>query len=592
MGKRFRKRSFSGQIQYFYILLFLGVFLVCGGAYYLTAHKLVSSSEDSMLEYGLQIAETNMEALLNNMNDNSRMIAYNDVVQETLKSGESLDYEDRLRLQETVTRMAASSAGISSICIFNQEGEVYTAGNIYDVEAIRSRLKDSSFYEKILEGEETEDTAIFSYSTYQDSDRQMVSFLRRVRDLDTLEDLGILVINIPVSSILETFKQVAAQYDMEIAVLDSGGKTIASTDSGKKLADLVTEEKLESGKDSYKAVTFEGKTCKAGLAAGSGGAWSIAGTIPRSRTLAPLKQYTAFFIVCLFAGLALCAFGASVITQRINRPLKNILSSMEQVKQGKLERVSLVETNQEMDDLQIHYNRMLDEIEQLMAQKVEEQRLRRKYELSLLQAQIKPHFLYNTFDSVCALAMMGRTQDVYTMMQALGQYYRKSLHKGQQIIPVKEEIGIVENYLIIQSFRYDDVFEAVYDVDESVKECRTIKLILQPLVENAIYHGFRENDLQGTITIRAKDAGKYVKLVVEDDGIGMTPEKLAEVTRRTEEKQHDRFGLFGTIQRINLYYQQEEKSLVDIQSETGRGTVITVLIPKEMGEQNAEGTGN
>ena len=169
------------------------------------------------------------------------------------------------------------------------------------------------------------------------------------------------------------------------------------------------------------------------------------------------------------------------------------------------------------------------------------------------------------------------------MMQALGQYYRKSLHKGQQIIAVKEEVEIVENYLIIQSFRYDDVFEVEYDIDDSVKECKTVKLILQPLVENAIYHGFRENDLQGTITIRAKDDGDYVKFQVEDDGIGMEKEKLDRILYRTEDSPEKRFGLFGTIQRIQLYYQQE--NLVQIDSEVGKGTVITVRIPKEKNEE-------
>ena len=127
---------------------------------------------------------------------------------------------------------------------------------------------------------------------------------------------------------------------------------------------------------------------------------------------------------------------------------------MEQVKEGRLERVEVIETNAEMDELQKHYNQMLDETEQLMTQKVEEQRMRRKYELSLLQAQIKPHFLYNTFDSVCALAMMGETKAVYTMMQALGQYYRKSLHKGQQIIPVKEEIAVSYTHLTLPTTPY------------------------------------------------------------------------------------------------------------------------------------------
>lgn len=585
MTKRFGKKTFSEQIRFYYILLFLLVFIICGGLYLLTARKLVESSEDKSLDYSLQMVEGNMESLLKNINDDSKIIAYNEVVQETLQMEMPLDYESRSNLQDAINQIAACCEGISSIYLFDNDGEAYTAGNVYEVEEIRSYLKETSLYQSELKksGGGSKDSFVFSYQTYLDENRQIISFIRKVRNLDTMEDMGILAINIPATRIMETFSPIALQNNMEIAVLDQDKNIIAASSDGDWLKDTSEKEKLETGTDAFKVVINDSKRYRIGKVESESQDWSVVAALPRSETLAAMQAYALFSVICILAGMGMCVFGASRITRRINRPLKNILSSMEQVKEGRLERVEVVETNAEMDELQKHYNQMLDETEQLMTQKVEEQRMRRKYELSLLQAQIKPHFLYNTFDSVCALAMMGDTKAVYTMMQALGQYYRKSLHKGQQIIPVKEEIEIVENYLIIQSFRYDDVFEVEYDVDDSVKECKTVKLILQPLVENAIYHGFRENDLQGTITIRAKDDGDYIKFQVEDDGIGMEKEKLDKILYRTEDSPEKRFGLFGTIQRIQLYYQQED--LVQIDSEVGKGTVITVRIPKEKDEE-------
>lgn len=585
MIKRFQKKTFSGQVRFYYILLFLFVFIICGGLYLVTARKLVISSEDKSLDYSLQMVEGNMESLLQNINDDSKIIAYNDVVQKTLQMEMPLDYESRTNLQDTINQIAACCEGISSIYLFDNEGEAYTAGNVYEVEEIRSYLKDTSMYQSELKknGNNSKDSFVFSYQTYLDENRQIISFIRKIRNMDTMQDMGILAINIPATRIIETFNQIATQNNMEIAVLDQDKKIIAASLEGEWLRDTEEETQLETGLNSFKIVRNNGKKYRLGKTESESQDWSIVAALPRSETLSAMQTYALFSIVCILIGMALCVFGASAITRRINRPLQNILRSMEQVKEGRLERVAVIETNAEMDELQNHYNQMLDETEQLMTQKVEEQRMRRKYELSLLQAQIKPHFLYNTFDSVCALAMMGDTKAVYTMMQALGQYYRKSLHKGQQIIPVKEEVEIVENYLIIQSFRYDDVFEVEYDIDDSVKSCKTVKLILQPLVENAIYHGFRENDLQGTITIRAKDDGDYVKFQVEDDGIGMEKEKLDKILHRTEDSPEKRFGLFGTIQRIQLYYQQND--LVQIESEVGKGTVITVKIPKEKDEE-------
>lgn len=581
MIKRFRKRTFAGQIKLYYIVLFLLVFLLCGGLYLITAHHLVASSEDKSLQYNLQMAESNMNSLLDNINDNSKIIAYNETVQEILQMELPLDYENRTKLQDSINQIAACSDGISSIYLFDEQGDAYTAGNIYEVEEIRSHLKETSFYQSELEktGKNAQSSFVFSYQTYLDENRRIISFIRQIRNLDTMEEMGLLAINIPATRIMETFNQVVSQNHMEIAILDQDKNIIAASASGQWLKAAAEEGQLKAGESYFQTMKKNNEVYRIGILEDPKQNWSIVGAFPRRETLSAMEAYAFFSILCALIGMALCAVGASVITRRINRPLRNILASMEQVKNGRLERVKLLETNAEMDELQVHYNQMLEETELLMEQKVEEQRLRRKYELSLLQAQIKPHFLYNTFDSVCALAMMGRTGDVYTMMQALGQYYRKSLHKGQQIIEIREEIGIVENYLIIQSFRYDDVFEVEYDIDESVKSCKTVKLILQPLVENAIYHGFRENDLQGTITIRAKDEGDHVKFQVEDDGIGIDEEKLKNILSRSEDTPEKRFGLYGTIQRIQLYYQQE--GLVEIDSEVGRGTVITVKIPKE-----------
>ena len=363
-------------------------------------------------------------------------------------------------------------------------------------------------------------------------------------------------------------------------VLDKNDEIVASSIEEPKLEEKILMSDLDTEQGKYKILDYSGTRYKVGEVIASDGEWKIVCAISRTETLSVMRKYTMFYVLIMALGIALCIFGTSFITQRISVPLQNILASMKKVEQGKLERIDIVQVNQEMSQLQEKYNQMLDDTEALMEQKVGEQRQRRKYELSLLQMQIRPHFLYNTFDSVCALAMMGKTDDVYTMMQALGQYYRNSLHKGQEVITVKEELNIVENYLIIQSYRYDDVFQAVYDVDESVKGIPMLKLVLQPLVENAIYHGFRENDLQGTITIRAKDAGHFVKLQVEDDGIGMSEEKLLQIM--SDKDASKRFGLHGTVQRIKLYYDNQD--LVKIESGIGEGTVITIFLPKEIKE--------
>ena len=583
MKKKFKKMTFSGQLILYYLLVFLTILTVCVALYVFTVRSILSESENNTLEYGLQIAEQGMDTLLENVDNCSRVISFNDTVQHALRVGQVVSYDDRTALQEAVIQIAACYDGISSVYLFDNDGESYIAGEISDVDAIRNHLKEHSFFQSALYKQNYDASATiitFAYATGTEEQKQNMSFVRRVRNLNTLEDIGTLVINIPERRVMEVINTITEETGMEAAILGQDNTLLASSEHGDWLMTEAYHSIEASGEAHYAEMSQDGDKYKVGMTQSEEYAWTIVGAIPKSVILSNMLFLLLCSVALLLCGIGMCVFGSTYFTRRIIRPLSNILTSMEHVKKGTLERVPLIETNREMDDLQQHYNRMLAETEMLMQQKVEEQRMRRKYEMALLQEQIKPHFLYNTFDSVCALIRLGRTDDAYTMMRALGQYYRNSLNKGKTMISIREELDIVRNYLIIQSFRYDDVFNVRYEVDEAVEACQTIKLILQPLVENAIYHGFRENDLEGTITIRAKDAGEFVMLQVEDDGIGMESEKLCQLLEETPENMGKRFGLPGTIRRINLYYQYVHRNLVDIKSEIGHGTTITVWIPK------------
>ena len=579
--RRFRKRSFSSQIRIYYICLFLIIFLLCTGIYLFVTGSMSVSSDDTSLNYSLQMVEDNMESLLENINDSSKTVAYNTRIQDILAMGASMGYEERASLQNELEQIMACNEGISSIYLFDTKGESYSVGNIYEVEEIRSYLLRNAPYRFSLNASTSGNTGtqIFTYESIMDEGRLIISFVRQILDLNTMDNRGLLAINISPDKIAGTFSNVLEQNEMEIAILDKKKQLIAGSSGGEWLRQLAEEGTISSDENSYIANSTSNKSYRVGMLEDKDQEWIVAAAIKKGQALHSMRGYMNLSVLFLLLGMFLCVFGATVITRRLERPLNNILASMSDVKKNNFEHIELVETNEEMDELQVQYNHMLDETKELLNQKVEEQRSRRKYELSLLQEQIKPHFLYNTFDSVCSLAKMGRTKDVYTMMQALGQYYRNSLHKGQQIIEVRDELNIVENYLIIQSFRYDDVFDVDYDIDDNILQEKTVKLILQPLVENAIYHGFRDQSLQGTITIRAKDDGDYVRFQVEDDGAGIPREKLDQILRSPADNQGKRFGLYGTIQRIQLFY--EEKDLVQIESDSRWGTVIRVRIPKK-----------
>lgn len=182
MKTKFFKLSFSDQIRYFYVSLFLLVFVLCGSLYLFYANKQISDSEDSTLEYSLQVVESNMEALIENVNDYSKVIAFHEVIQESLQSvkKESLSYEERIALQESIILMAACCDGISSIYLFDGNGESYIAGNIYEIELIRKNLQDAGIYQEVLNRQDvgTSSSLILSYEKEGiQEQQQMISYV-------------------------------------------------------------------------------------------------------------------------------------------------------------------------------------------------------------------------------------------------------------------------------------------------------------------------------------------------------------------------------------------------------------------------------
>jgi two-component system sensor histidine kinase YesM len=213
-----------------------------------------------------------------------------------------------------------------------------------------------------------------------------------------------------------------------------------------------------------------------------------------------------------------------------------------------------------------------------MNQNIYEQEAKRKSELEVLQSQIHPHFLYNTLNSVVRLAGTGKNEDVITMITSLSRFFRISLSKGEHFISVADELEHIRNYLIIQKMRYKNKFEYAIEADEAALECRTMKLVLQPLVENAIYHGIEPSADEGFITISARLLEGKLCLQVKDDGLGISPQKLSDLlTGPTHQDDGSGIGLRNVHERIRLNYGEDYG--LQIESEREEGTTVSVWLP-------------
>ena len=290
------------------------------------------------------------------------------------------------------------------------------------------------------------------------------------------------------------------------------------------------------------------------------------------------KQMLIILFVIFILSFAVTAFVSFVISRRITEPLFQLKKSMLRIERGDFHTNVEVSGQKEVARLSRAFNRMLEEIRGLMDRIVNEQKEKRKTELKALQNQINPHFLYNTLDSIVWLAENKRTDDVITTVIALARFFRISISKGATYISVKDEISHIKNYLTIQKIRYSERFEYTFEIKPEVYDFQVMKLILQPIVENAIYHGV--GDETEHITIRSYIEENFLVFEVENSGYGITEERIEEIYQILKgEHSKSSVGMRNVYLRLKLFYGDDAD--IVIKSELDEMTIIKLLIPVE-----------
>lgn len=291
------------------------------------------------------------------------------------------------------------------------------------------------------------------------------------------------------------------------------------------------------------------------------------------------------FVIVLFT-LYFSMYGYKSLSYNIYKPIEQMREFTSQIASGNLEAKVEIPKIDEFDELAQNLNSMAEQIKQLIELNVMEQKNLRKAELRTLQAQITPHFLYNTFDTIIWLSEEGKTEDVIKITRAFSSFLRTSLSRGHDWITVKQEVEHIQNYLTIQKVRYVDILNYEIDVDPELEEFSILKLTLQPLVENAIYHGIKKRRGRGILKItgRFEENKKYMTFSITDNGAGFTQERLEEVlaelkTKETDtEKRQSVYGLYNVNKRLILYYNNQTQG-VRIESEVGKGSTVSFTVP-------------
>lgn len=318
--------------------------------------------------------------------------------------------------------------------------------------------------------------------------------------------------------------------------------------------------------------------------------WKFINIIPLNIVLKDIILIRNLAIIIMFVCLLIVFILSIEISYKLIKPIKLLADAMLKVRNGDFSANIEVKSNDETKLLAESFNSMAKNIKNLIEKVYYAQLNQKEAELKALQSQINPHFLYNTLDSIRGVAIYEGVNSISIMVEALSNLFKYNICKGKEIVNIKEEIEHTKNYITIQNFRYEDKFEIIYKVDESLSSYKILKLLLQPLVENAIYHGLETKIGRGTIIISCERIGELIKLSVSDNGSGISKSKLVKLTECLEKnapyiddtymftpKSSKGIAVTNVNARIKLYFGSQYGLLY--KSEEGMGTTAEIYIP-------------
>jgi len=552
-------RSIFIIIMCFYFLLFLLIYIF---VFHGSTKKYITETNHNML---LSIGGS-MQRELDGAGTVSKWIMNSQEIRNYLKSDENAKSISAYSALASIYEFTTSEKHISSVFMFKNNGEhIHIANGRTNVD--KNYIRDPAWYEEIYDKSGGYVIRINGGGAFKTvSGKPVISFIRRINDIQTQKPIGVLAINYSAEMLIDTYRD-AADSKRKFGYFDSKGSLICGD---AELAEIC------------KDMTWSGKEFHVEKIGGNKSVYCY--QIPETPLIAVVYEEVkildyvstqsliliAVFVCMTIISLMLIGLFMSFY---ITKPIEQLVHSMDEVKKGWLKRVSIKLPNDEMGHLKDSYNNMLIELNHLIEQLVEKETAVQQAELEALQAQIKPHFLYNTLDTIGYLALENPGEEVYDAVETLGSFYRIFLSKGNKEISLSDEIEIVKNYLKLQKLRYEDVFTDEYDLQAELLDIRVPKLILQPLVENSLYHGVRLKGEKGLIRITVYKDGERVAISVYDTGVGMTEDQICRITKEEGKS----FGLRKTVERLRNYYGLED--VCEIKSRVGYYCDITLKLP-------------
>ena len=578
-------------------LVFFSVVVIAG----VSGALMVQSMRNNTEQYTRQLLDQvikNIEYYLSDMENLAAVanrqpavlkLLLNDMLKETNRS---IYYLTAQEVQQVLRDLSFIRKEIVSIVIAGENGGVSSTNSYFSVND-GLNLKNEKWY---IDAVNAGGLPLYSPPHLQQytisTPHSVISLNRAISLYVGGKPLGVISIDLSLDTLSKICSSVSLGETGYIFIVDEKGNYIyhpdaryvsRAWDSGVSLGFAFEDDQLLKEVLSGKTTFMTGKTPYMGryvvcqkLASTN---WTVVGCVPYSEiTKNAFSIGTTQLAFGTAAAMIIAVVIAILLSKMIFAPLNRLRMLMSRVEEGNFAVEADVVSKNEIGQLAHGFNVMIERIQLLMTRVVQKEKEKRKAELAALQAQINPHFLYNTLDAIVWMAEF-KQPEAPVMADALAKLFRLSLSKGEDVVSLRQELEHVENYLIIQKMRYKTKFDYRIEAEEEANGAMIPKLIVQPLVENSIYHGIKAKRKKCNLLVRALIDGGDVVIQVADDGVGMSGEKLSRIllADNVSEKKMGGIGVHNVLERIRLYYGDEYG--IEYYSIESVGTVVEIRLP-------------
>ena len=571
MKYRFINKSFGNRLFKAFMLIVLIPVIVMSAFYYKNLSEFTETKINNSVTENLEFTSKLIDSTISSFIKITNYMSYNDDVQSILKTKEYNTYDDRFKDIQAMYKISSGVLATQSfevpihIIDLNRKSRFSTTeynvpiyedsrGNFFDI-MDSNEGKELSFIHRRVDGKESKDI--------------VMAVGKQVRDKQEGEALGYIISDVYDDYFTDVFKNTNLYEDNNIYVIDKNGYIITDKKyknmTGFKFYEEYLSYILENNKGTME-MDIDEVTYKAYFTTSPHTSIKIIELIPKRIIYKERHLAIVTFIIFIVIILFMCITASYMLSKSISQPINELSGLMKKVESGEREVNFHIKTEDEIGQLGKSFNDMVKEINRLIKEVYEKQYLVQESEFKALKAQVNPHFLYNTLESIHWMAKLKDYEGVTDMVVSLGKLLRYSTNKNSDIVKVKEEIEQIKNYLRIQKIRYSDKFEVVINIEEEVYDKYMLRFLLQPIVENAITHGLEQKMGKGIIEIRGIIKDENICFEILDNGVGFGNSK----------SKGEGIGMDNVNSRVKIHYGEAYGLIVE---EKDGFTSVKILIP-------------